>query len=117
MYTYACFFLATKQTWQCWLQVYGYRMSLWAEHLGFLEDLFQEPKTTECVRRINQLAELNWRTYVSDETAEMKGHLIKYPVQVHRDGKVLSLPGYESFPDVGGKILGANSTLPDALTT
>eukprot|EP00268_Persea_americana_P000033 TRINITY_DN10013_c0_g1_i20.p1 TRINITY_DN10013_c0_g1~~TRINITY_DN10013_c0_g1_i20.p1 ORF type:complete len:228 (-),score=33.49 TRINITY_DN10013_c0_g1_i20:465-1148(-) len=98
-------------------EVYGYRMSLWAEHLGFLEDLFQEPQTIECVRRINQLAEFNWRTFVSDEIAEMKGHLIKYPVQVQKNGKVLSLPGYESFPDVGGKILGAHSTLPDALTT
>ncbi|RWR90170.1 C2 calcium-dependent membrane targeting [Cinnamomum micranthum f. kanehirae] len=98
-------------------EVYGYRMSLWAEHLGFLEDLFQEPQTIECVRRINQLAEFNWQMFVSDEIAEMKGHLIKYPVQVQRNGKVLSLPGYESFPDVGGKILGAHSTLPDALTT
>ncbi|XP_058097277.1 phospholipase D delta-like isoform X2 [Magnolia sinica] len=98
-------------------EVYGYRMSLWAEHLGFLEDSFQEPQTIECVSRINDLAEHNWQTYVSPDNSAMKGHLLKYPVQVERDGNVGPLPGFEFFPDVGGKILGAHSTLPDALTT
>lgn len=103
--------------WHGWLQVYGYRMSLWAEHIGFLEDVFLKPHTTECVRRINQLAECNWKAYVSDENTEMKGHLIKYPIKVGKDGKVGPLPGHECFPDVGGKILGSHSTLPDVLTT
>ncbi|PKA65046.1 Phospholipase D delta [Apostasia shenzhenica] len=85
-------------------QVYGYRMSLWAEHLGRLEDCFREPHGLECVRRVNQLAEENWKTYVVSEVKEMKGHLMRYPIKVERDGKIGPLPGYESFPDVGGKI-------------
>jgi phospholipase D1/2 len=79
-------------------------MSLWAEHLGLLEDCFSKPQTLKCVKRVNELAENNW-------------HLLKYPVQVGRDGSVGPLPGNECFPDVGGKILGAHSSLPDALTT
>ncbi|XWS45611.1 hypothetical protein CRYUN_Cryun15aG0151100 [Craigia yunnanensis] len=31
-------------------QVYGYRMSLWAEHLGELNKLFKEPESLECVK-------------------------------------------------------------------
>jgi phospholipase D1/2 len=45
------------------------------------------------------------------------GTLMQYPVHVSRNGKVSSLQGHESFPDVGGKILGAHNSLPDALTT
>ncbi|CAL9128086.1 unnamed protein product [Musa textilis] len=98
-------------------QVYGYRMSLWAEHLGMLDDLFREPQTMECVRHVNKVAEFNWQSYASPEIKEMNGHLMRYPVKVERDGRVGALPGHENFPDVGGKILGAHSTLPDVLTT
>ncbi|XP_043711629.1 phospholipase D delta-like isoform X3 [Telopea speciosissima] len=99
-------------------QVYGYRMSLWAEHLGILEECFREPQTLDCVMCVNKLAQRNWKSYVSVENNnEMKGHLMSYPVKVSRDGKVGPMPGYESFPDVGGKILGAPTNLPDALTT
>jgi phospholipase D1/2 len=38
-------------------------------------------------------------------------------VQVDGDGKVSPLPGQETFPDVGGKVLGVRTNLPDALTT
>ncbi|KAL7163589.1 hypothetical protein ACSBR2_039668 [Camellia fascicularis] len=73
------------------LLVYGYRMSLWAEHLGKLNKCLKEP--------------------------ESLGHLLKYPVKIDGNGKVSALPGQENFPDVGGKVLGARTTLPDALTT
>ncbi|XP_074567538.1 phospholipase D delta-like [Curcuma longa] len=98
-------------------QVYGYRMSLWAEHMGDLSDCFQEPQSLECVRHVNSLAQDNWHSYASPEIKQMKGHLLQYPLVVERDGTVGPLPGCESFPDVGGKILGAHSTLPDVLTT
>ncbi|KAK4740976.1 hypothetical protein SAY87_024564 [Trapa incisa] len=98
-------------------QVYGYRMSLWAEHLGMLDDEFQEPQSLKCIRQVNEIAEQNWKAYVSEESKEMKGHLMQYPIQVGGDGKIGPLPGFESFPDVGGKVLGAPTTLPDALTT
>ncbi|CAH8334094.1 unnamed protein product [Eruca vesicaria subsp. sativa] len=87
-------------------QIFGYRMSLWAEHLGFLEKCFEEPENMECVRRVRHLSEGNWRQYAAEEVTEMTSHLLKYPVQVDRTGKVSSLPGCKTFPDVGGKITG-----------
>ncbi|XP_042506286.1 phospholipase D delta-like isoform X1 [Macadamia integrifolia] len=98
-------------------QVYGYRMSLWAEHLGALEECFREPQTLDCVMHVNKLARCNWKSFVSTENNEMKGHLMSYPIKVTKNGMVGPMPGNESFPDVGGKILGAPTNLPDALTT
>lgn len=98
-------------------QVYGYRMSLWAEHLGMLEECFKRPQSVECVQLVNCMAEDNWQCYVSPQMSEMKGHLMKYPIKVESDGRVGPLPGYENFPDVGGKVLGSHSSLPNALTT
>uniref|UniRef100_A0A1J3IA61 Phospholipase D n=1 Tax=Noccaea caerulescens TaxID=107243 RepID=A0A1J3IA61_NOCCA len=99
-------------------QVYGYRMSLWAEHLGKTGDEFMEPGDLECVKNVNEISEGNWKKFIDSEFSELQGHLIKYPLQVDVDGKVSSLPDYDSFPDVGGKIIGAHSmALPDTLTT
>lgn len=93
-------------------------MSLWAEHLGTLEDCFQEPETLECIRRVNEIAKDNWKTYTAESFTELNGHLLKYPIQVDADGKVGSLPEFECFPDLGGKIVGNPSpTIPDVLTT
>lgn len=102
------------------MQVYGYRMSLWAEHLGDLEDSFREPQSIEDVKRVNKIAKLNWKAYVEEDQhdpKEKRGHLMQYPIYVSRDGKVGPLASFEMFPDVGSKILGSPTTLPDALTT
>ncbi|KAK9948329.1 hypothetical protein M0R45_003910 [Rubus argutus] len=108
---------AEKQRHPCG-QIYGYRMSLWAEHLGKLDACFKEAGNLECVRTVNEIAEENWRRFTSPEFTELQGHLLKYPLLVDADGKVGPLPGQETFPDVGGKVLGAHSaTLPDQLTT
>ncbi|KAJ4965352.1 hypothetical protein NE237_017201 [Protea cynaroides] len=98
-------------------QVYGYRMSLWAEHLGLVDKRFWEPQSLDCVNYVKELAGENWETFVAEEPRPMRGHLLKYPVSVDVNGKVNSLSGHENFPDVGGKILGSPTTLPDALTT
>ncbi|VFQ94375.1 unnamed protein product [Cuscuta campestris] len=101
--------------------VHGYRMSLWAEHLGKTgEDSsssFKDPKSLDCVRDVNHIAQNNWERYAAEDTVPLQGHLLKYPVQIDADGKVSPLPGHECFPDVGGKVLGTKSALPDALTT
>ncbi|XVF52792.1 hypothetical protein PTKIN_Ptkin05aG0047000 [Pterospermum kingtungense] len=97
-------------------QVYGYRMSLWAEHIGGVEESFKQPESLECVRRVRSLSEHNWKQYIADEVTEMKGHLLKYPVEVDRMGKVKALPGCEAFPDVGGKILGSFTAIQENLT-
>ncbi|KAH9616660.1 hypothetical protein KSS87_004070 [Heliosperma pusillum] len=98
-------------------QVYGYRMSLWAEHLGGVDDLFKDAKSLDCVGTVNKIAEENWKKYVADDYDPLQGHLLRYPVHVSKTGKVMPLRGHEQFPDVGGKILGSHNSLPDALTT
>lgn len=99
-------------------QVYGYRMSLWSEHLGHVESLFTEAGSLECVRTVNKIADENWKQYAAEEVTDMKGHLLPYPIQVNQDGTIGSIPGFDTFPDVGGNILGNNQiNLPDSLTT
>ncbi|XAR64227.1 Phospholipase D [Bertholletia excelsa] len=98
-------------------QVYGYRMSLWAEHLGELQESFKEPESLSCVETVNKIAEDNWKKFTEEEFTPLQGHLLKYPVDIDENGKVSPLPGQENFPDVGGKILGSKTTLPDALTS
>ncbi|KAG2331497.1 hypothetical protein Bca52824_002677 [Brassica carinata] len=97
-------------------QIFGYRMSLWAEHLGFLEKSFEEPENMECVRRVRNLSELNWIQYAAEEVTEMTSHLLKYPVQVRRTGEVTSLPGCETFPDLGGRIIDSGYVIKENLT-
>ncbi|KAG6522403.1 hypothetical protein ZIOFF_019543 [Zingiber officinale] len=94
-------------------QVHGYRMSLWAEHLGMdahLNDAhslecashIKKPYSLECVKFVNRVAEENWFRYTAEDIIPLRGHLLKYPIQVAADGEVMSLPGQETFPDVGG---------------
>ncbi|KAM0884353.1 hypothetical protein ACQ4PT_031030 [Festuca glaucescens] len=97
-------------------QVYGYRNSLWAEHLGMVDDRFKDPSSLDCVRLVNQVAEENWERFTSEEMKTLKGHLLRYPVRIEPDGNIGPLPDQECFPDVGGKICGAPTSLPDSLT-
>ncbi|TMX04389.1 hypothetical protein EJD97_009045 [Solanum chilense] len=97
-------------------QIHGYRMSLWAEHLGVVEDCFRQPESLECVRRVRSMGEYNWKQFASDEVTEMRGHLLKYPVEVDRKGKVKNLTGCANFPDVGGNIIGSFLAIQENLT-
>ncbi|XP_047329157.1 phospholipase D beta 1-like isoform X1 [Impatiens glandulifera] len=97
-------------------QIYGYRMSLWAEHTGVVEDCFVQPENIECVQRVRAMGEHNWRLYAGEDLIEMTGHLLKYPVQVDWNGKVRSIPGCETFPDVGGNILGTFIPIQENIT-
>ncbi|KAK6162427.1 hypothetical protein DH2020_002268 [Rehmannia glutinosa] len=96
-------------------QIYGYRMSLWAEHLGFLEECFTRPSLWN-VFDVRSMGEANWEQFASLEVSEMRGHLLKYPVEVDRKGKVKPLPGHETFPDVGGNIVGSLLAIQENLT-
>ena len=91
-------------------------MSLWAEHLGMIDGRFKEPNNLECVRFVNNIADENWKNFASEEVRPLTGHLLKYPIKVGANGKVGPLPDHECFPDVGGKILGSPTSLPDTLT-
>lgn len=97
-------------------QIYGYRMSLWAEHIGALQGCFKQPESLECVRQVRSLSEVNWRQYAADEVTEMKSHLLKYPLEVDRTGKVKPLPGCVTFPDVGGTVTGTFTLIQENLT-
>lgn len=97
-------------------KIYGYRMSLWAEHIGTLEHCFEQPESLECTQRVRSHGEQNWSQFASDEVSEMKGHLLKYPVEVDRMGKVGPLPECETFPDMGGNIVGTFTIVQENLT-
>ncbi|CAD6211717.1 unnamed protein product [Miscanthus lutarioriparius] len=97
-------------------QIYSYRMSLWAEHIGSIEEDFNYPESLECMRRVRHLGEENWKQFVADEVTEMRGHLMKYPVSVDRKGKVKPLPGCTTFPDLGGNICGSFTAIQENLT-
>lgn len=91
-------------------------MSLWAEHTGTIENCFLQPESLECVRRVREMGKLNWKQFAAPEVTELRGHLLKYPVEVDRRGKVKSIPGQEDFPDVGGKIVGSFLAIQENLT-
>ncbi|CAN4125754.1 unnamed protein product [Withania somnifera] len=97
-------------------QIHGYRMSLWAEHLGVIEDCFRQPESLDCVRRVRTMGEYNWKQFAADEVTEMRGHLLKYPVELNRNGKVKNLQGCANFPDVGGNIVGSFLAIQENLT-
>uniref|UniRef100_A0A1D1YKT4 Phospholipase D n=1 Tax=Anthurium amnicola TaxID=1678845 RepID=A0A1D1YKT4_9ARAE len=117
MGAYQPFHLATRQAARG--QIHGFRLALWYEHLGMLDDIFLQPENVECVQKVNRVAEKYWDLYAS-ETLErdLPGHLLSYPIGVTNDGEVTELPGAEFFPDTKARVLGAKSDyLPPILTT
>ena len=91
--------------------VHGFRMSLWAEHTGGIDQKFLDPGSLECVRHVNEIAASNWDNYVADDPRSLKGHLLRYPIHVAQDGTVTALPQSGQFPDSSVKVLGKNSGL------
>ncbi|CAN6455137.1 unnamed protein product [Victoria cruziana] len=100
-------------------QIHGFRMALWYEHLGMLDDLFLQPQSLECIRKVNRVADKYWDLYSSDNLErDLPGHLLTYPVGITNDGEVTQLPAMEFFPDTKAPVLGAKSDyLPPILTT
>ncbi|KAL8139407.1 hypothetical protein V2J09_005428 [Rumex salicifolius] len=100
-------------------QVHGFRMALWYEHLGMLDESFKLPATQNCAEKVNQIADKYWDLYSSESLErDLPGHLLRYPIGVSCDGVVTELPGLECFPDTKAKVLGAkNDYLPPILTT
>lgn len=83
-----------------------------------VDKCFDEPESLECVKRVNEVGDENWKRYTNDDFTLLQGHLLKYPVAVDVDGNLSPLKGHENFPDLGGRVLGAHSpTIPDVLTT
>ncbi|KAH7294189.1 hypothetical protein KP509_28G060000 [Ceratopteris richardii] len=97
--------------------VHAFRMSLWYEHLGRLENVFLQPWSLDCIRRVNAIGDELWNQFIGHEPVDVEGHLLSYPIFISDDGSVLQLPGYICFPDTKAPILGAKGSLPPILTT
>ncbi|KAK1403538.1 Phospholipase D [Heracleum sosnowskyi] len=100
-------------------QIHGFRMALWYEHLGLLDNCFTHPESVDCIRRVNKLSEKYWDLYASDNVdQDLPGHLLSYPIGVDSDGKVTELPGMQHFPDTKANVLGGRvDYYPPILTT
>ncbi|RWR77387.1 C2 calcium-dependent membrane targeting [Cinnamomum micranthum f. kanehirae] len=100
-------------------QIHGFRMALWYEHLGMLDDSFVQPQSVECARKVNKIADKYWDLYASETLdRDLPGHLLSYPIGVTNDGDVTELPGTEFFPDTKARVLGTKSDyMPPILTT
>ncbi|KAL0287789.1 UNVERIFIED_CONTAM: Phospholipase D alpha 1 [Sesamum angustifolium] len=100
-------------------QVHGFRMALWYEHMGMLDNCFCHPERLECIQKVNQIAETNWDLYTREVLErDLPGHLLSYPIGVSSDGTVTELPGTENFPDTKAPVLGSVAEFyPPNLTT
>ncbi|XP_057768808.1 phospholipase D alpha 1-like [Salvia miltiorrhiza] len=100
-------------------EIYGFRMALWYEHLGVLDDAFCRPERLECIRKVNGMAERNWDVYTAESVdGDLAGHLLPYPVGVECSGRVGELPGTQNFPDTTAPVIGAVAHFyPSILTT
>lgn len=117
MGAYQPYHLATNQPARG--QIHGFRMSLWYEHLGQLDDTFCHPESLECVRKVNHIAEKNWHLYSSEVLDDdLPGHLLAYPIGVTSNGELTELQGTEFFPGTKARVFGSKSELlPSILTT
>ena len=117
MGAYQPFHLATHQPPRG--QVHGFRMSLWYEHLGMLDDTFNHPHSVECVTKVNQMADKYWDIFSSESPdRDLPGHLLRYPIGIASGGEITELPGFEFFPDTKARVLGTKSDyMPPILTT
>ncbi|CAH9127347.1 unnamed protein product [Cuscuta epithymum] len=98
-------------------KIFGFRMTLWGEHMNKMENLFFHPESVECVKRVNEIAEENWRLYISEELQQdLPGHLLTYPIQVSENGNIQARVEY--FPDTKARVLGTKARfLQPILTT
>ncbi|KAI4380658.1 hypothetical protein MLD38_006825 [Melastoma candidum] len=100
-------------------KIHGFRRSLWYEHMRENHGCFDQPDSLECMETVRKIAEQNWEQYCSKKVkGDLPGQLMRYPVEVARDGVVRAVPGIEHFPDTKAKVLGSRShLLPELLTT
>jgi phospholipase D1/2 len=91
--------------------VHAFRMSLFAEHFKCYEEVFQNPGTLECARRVKFMANHNWKMYTGSMGSTTPGQIIMYPLDIGQFGTLNTYPDFECFPDFGpyGKIMGTMS--------
>ena len=64
MGAYQPYHLATRQPARG--QIHGFRMALWYEHLGAVDDAFTRPDSLECVRKVTAMGDRYWDLYAGD---------------------------------------------------
>lgn len=89
--------------------VHCFRMSLWAEHIGFLDNAFLAPWQPACMRKVREKGLGNWNLYIADSprgNEDLPGHLMLFPYNVDAHGTVVSsaehIPDFPKIP-VRGK--------------
>lgn len=94
-------------------EVYGYRMSLWLEHLGGeYHPVYDQPHSLACVKRVNYLAEQNWLQFSGEEDCDITGHLITFPIIVDQSGAVSARTVNGQFEDIDNTIKGKKQPIP-----
>ena len=88
-------------------EVHNFRLALWAEHFGGSNSAFKYPATAECINKVQEFGDKNWKDYV-DGSVEPEGFAMSYPYSIDSDGTVGILEGFEQFPDfpAGSNIMG-----------
>lgn len=89
-------------------QIHGFRMALWYEHMGMLDNTFLQPESLECVQKVNKIADKYWDLYTSESLEhDLPGHLLTYPILVSKEGGIMEYPCAEYFPDTQACVLGS----------
>ncbi|XP_027336367.1 phospholipase D alpha 4-like isoform X1 [Abrus precatorius] len=99
--------------------IHAYRMSLWYEHTVSDDELFLEPESLECVKRMCSIGDQMWEIYSNEEIVDMEGvHLVTYPMRVTQEGYVKDSSDGVHFPDTNSLVKGKRSKiLPPIFTT
>jgi len=95
----------------------AFRRALWAEHCGQVLPEHSLPSSLQCIQKMRHLGKQNLDKFLLPHPIQNDSHLMNYPYSILQDGRIEEIPGFETFPDLGGKVVGASSYhLPDNLT-
>lgn len=64
------------------VQIFGFRMSLFEEHLGGLHETFKDPGSKECMQEVRRRTQASWKAFMAEEVQYLPCHLMPYPFQV-----------------------------------
>lgn len=98
-------------------EIKKFRKNLFCEHLGRNSECndWEDPLDLFTQRKIDEIAEINWESFIAEEFTPMHSHLMHYPIIVENDGTVK--PRTKYFPDTRGRVEGVKNWLsPDILT-
>ncbi|CAL4103270.1 unnamed protein product, partial [Meganyctiphanes norvegica] len=96
----------------------SFRLALWAEHTGAHASYHLQPWEVDCMQSMRMQGEENLVKYIGTTPEHNDSHLLLYPNQITKKGKVEEREDITDIPDTCGKIKGAASFfLPNRLTT